>query len=101
MLSDIKGAKQTKRYLDSWKEIAVFLNRSVRTVQRWEREEHLPVHRHQHRKRGSVFAFPSEITTWLETRDGPSLVRDGLETTSGTMDSSDLAMTSYVARRRC
>ena len=35
--------------LDSWKEIATFLNRGVRTVQRWEATEGLPVRRHQHR----------------------------------------------------
>ena len=31
--------------LNSWKEIASYLGRSVRTVQRWEREFGLPVHR--------------------------------------------------------
>ena len=35
--------------LDSWKEIAAYLNRGVRTVRRWEREEGLPVHRHASR----------------------------------------------------
>ena len=34
--------------LDSWKEIAAYLGRGVRTVQRWEREEGLPVHRLAH-----------------------------------------------------
>jgi hypothetical protein len=55
--------------LDSWKEIAVFLNRGVRTVQRWEHDEGLPVHRHNHRKRDTVFAFSSEIRVWLTSRD--------------------------------
>jgi TolB-like protein/Flp pilus assembly protein TadD len=54
--------------LDSWKEIAVFLQRGVRTVQRWEREEALPVHRHQHRKLGSVYAFHSEVSAWWASR---------------------------------
>jgi hypothetical protein len=40
--------------LDSWKEIAVYLNRDVTTVQRWEKREGMPVHRHVHEKRGSV-----------------------------------------------
>ena len=40
----------TNDRLDSWKEIAAYLNRSVRTVTRWEREESLPVHRHLHSK---------------------------------------------------
>ena len=54
--------------LDSWKEIATYLNRSVRTVHRWEKDEGLPVHRHQHRELGSVFAHRSELDAWLSTR---------------------------------
>ena len=43
--------------LDSWKRIATYLKRDVSTVQRWERREAMPVHRHLHDKLGSVFAF--------------------------------------------
>ena len=43
--------------LDSWKEIASYLKRGVRTVRRWEREEGLPVHRQVHRVLGSVYAY--------------------------------------------
>jgi TolB-like protein/thioredoxin-like negative regulator of GroEL len=50
--------------LDSWKEIAAYARRSVRTVRRWEREEGLPVHRHVHRTLGNVYAFRSEIDDW-------------------------------------
>jgi hypothetical protein len=53
--------------LDSWKEIASYLNRGVRTVRRWEREEGLPVHRQQHRILGSVYAYRSEIDAWRKT----------------------------------
>ena len=42
--------------LDSWKEIARYLNRDVRTAQRWEKTDELPVHRHLSAKHGSVFA---------------------------------------------
>jgi hypothetical protein len=54
--------------LDSWKEIAVFLRRGVRTVQRWEMTEGLPVRRHDHMKRGSVYALRSDIMLWVRTR---------------------------------
>jgi TolB-like protein/Tfp pilus assembly protein PilF/predicted DNA-binding transcriptional regulator AlpA len=54
--------------LDSWKEIASYLGRSVSTVQRWEHEEGLPVHRHVHGKLGSVYASKAEIDAWWETR---------------------------------
>ena len=55
--------------LDSWKEIAAYLNRGVRTVRRWEREEGLPVHRHVHRVLGSVYAFKSEVDAWRGSGD--------------------------------
>lgn len=54
--------------LDSWKAIAAYLNRDVRTVQRWERREELPVHRHQHDKLASVYAYRSELRQWQASR---------------------------------
>ena len=54
--------------LDSWKEIAVYLDRDVTTVQRWEKREGMPVHRHLHDKRGSVYALTSELDTWRQGR---------------------------------
>ena len=54
--------------LDSWKEIAVYLRRDVKTVQRWERREGLPVHRLHHDKLGSVFAYRGEIDAWVAER---------------------------------
>jgi len=58
----------TSDRLDSWKEIAAYLRRSVRTVTRWEREEGLPVHRHLHSKSGTVYAYKPEIDTWWTSR---------------------------------
>jgi TolB-like protein/Flp pilus assembly protein TadD len=54
--------------LESWKEIAAYLSRSVRTVKRWERLEGLPVRRHLHRHSSSVWAFTSELDAWTLTR---------------------------------
>ena len=54
--------------LDSWKEIAAYLKKSVRTVHRWESEEALPVHRHLHQSSGTVYAFKSELDTWWASR---------------------------------
>ena len=51
--------------LQSWKEIASELNRSVRTVQRWERELRLPVRRVGKGSRGCVVAFRNELDRWL------------------------------------
>jgi TolB-like protein/Tfp pilus assembly protein PilF len=54
--------------LDSWKDVAAYLKRDVSTVQRWERREGLPIHRHQHDKLGSVYAFRHELDQWREAR---------------------------------
>jgi len=54
--------------LDSWKKIASYLKRDVSTVQRWERREGMPVHRHLHDRLGSVFAFRSELDAWWQGR---------------------------------
>ena len=54
--------------LDSWKEIAAYLQRDVSTVMRWEKTEALPVHRHQHGSRASVYAFRGELDTWRAAR---------------------------------
>ena len=54
--------------LDSWKEIAAHLKRDVTTVRRWEKREGLPVHRHPHERRDSVYAYRREIETWWKGR---------------------------------
>ena len=54
--------------LDSWKEIAAYLQRGVRTVRRWEKEEGLPVHRQVHQVLGSVYGYKSEIEAWRQRR---------------------------------
>lgn len=56
--------------LDSWKAIATYLDRQVRTVQRWEKEEGLPIHRVPHKKQGSVYAFKSELDAWRQRSPG-------------------------------
>jgi TolB-like protein/Flp pilus assembly protein TadD len=60
--------KHPGKRLDSWKEIAVYLNRDVTTVQRWEKREGMPVHRHVHDKRGSVYALTGELDGWIRIR---------------------------------
>lgn len=60
--------------LDSWKEIAAYLKRDVRTVQRWEREEGLPVQRLHHKKQGTVYAQKSDLDAWMQQR-GSSVQR--------------------------
>jgi Tol biopolymer transport system component len=65
--SDVDASPAGER-LESWKEIATYLNRSVRTLHRWEKEEGLPVHRQLHKELGSVFAYKSELDAWARAR---------------------------------
>src|SRR5260370_29025216 len=58
--------------LYSWKEFAAHVGREVRTVQGWEKNEGLPVHRHQHARQGSVYAFKAELDAWREARKSVS-----------------------------
>jgi hypothetical protein len=59
--------------LQSWKQIARYVGRTERTVQRWEQAFGLPVHRPSGKCRSSVMALTQEIEEW--TRGKPSLVQ--------------------------
>lgn len=59
--------------LQSWKQIAKYVGRTERTVQRWEQEFGFPVHPPSGKSRSSVMALVTEIEEW--TRDRPSLVQ--------------------------
>src|ERR1051326_7684702 len=57
-----------QKTLESWKQIAAYLDRSERTVRRWEVTERLPVHRREHEKQDTVFAYRHEIEAWSRLR---------------------------------
>ncbi|HVI08175.1 MAG TPA: hypothetical protein VND65_07750 [Candidatus Binatia bacterium] len=80
---------------DSWKEIARFLVRSVRTVQRWERTERLPVRRHEHTKGGTVYAYPSELAKWLRARES-----EGIRRTRGELEQQCANLRALTKRQR-
>lgn len=61
----------SRERLDSWKEIAAYLHRDVTTVQRWEKREGMPVHRHLHDRMGSVYGFRAELDAWMRSRKTP------------------------------
>ncbi len=63
--------------LDSWKEIAAYLRRDVTTVQRWEKREAMPVHRHVHDRVGSVYASRAELDSWMRSRNLSTGQEDG------------------------
>jgi pentatricopeptide repeat protein len=72
MADPLLGTQPSQRssgeQLDSWKEIAAYLGRDVTTAQRWEKREGMPIHRHVHDKRGSVYALSRELDAWRQSR---------------------------------
>jgi hypothetical protein len=52
------------RRLTSWKAIAAYLGREVRTVMRWEKDRGLPIHRGPDGRSGVVFADKDELDAW-------------------------------------
>lgn len=59
---------ENQRLLESWKEIAGYLGRSVRTCRRWEADLNLPIHRLDGTPSARVFAYPEEIDRWLKEK---------------------------------
>jgi hypothetical protein len=58
-----------KQRLDSWKEIADYLGKSVKTCRIWEKKFELPVHRiNKKSARARVFAYKKEIDEWFQKR---------------------------------
>jgi hypothetical protein len=55
--------------LTGWKEIAQYVRRGVRTVQRWEYEFSFPVHRASNGSHHTVLAVPSEIDEWVRRQE--------------------------------
>ena len=53
--------------LNSWKEVATYLGRGIRTVQRWERELGLPIRRPRGKLRSPIIAFRPELDHWLQS----------------------------------
>lgn len=64
MKPEIQAPPRPERVLSCWKDIANYLHRDVRTVQRWERSRGLPVHRLPGQGKNAVYALPTEIDSW-------------------------------------
>lgn len=65
------NADEKQRLLTSWKEIAAYLGKGVRTVQRWEQDFGLPVRRPMNASHKAILAFPEEIDAWARSGDVP------------------------------
>lgn len=86
--------------LNSWKDIATYLGRGVRTVQRWEAELQLPIHRPRGKNRSAVIAFREELDQWLsrtplECHNSDKESRDALRAIAQEMQ--ELALQLFAA----
>jgi Tol biopolymer transport system component len=95
-----QSVKPPEDRLDSWKEIAVYLNRDVTTVQRWEKREGMPVHRHLHDRMGSVYASRAELDAWAHSRNLPAAQENGNNspTSSPAAPPLRLAIPTFLTR---
>jgi len=84
--------------LDSWKEIAAYLNRDVTTVQRWEKREGMPVHRHLHDRKGSVYAFRAELEAWAGSRNLRAAQENGSNAPAPSEPPPRAAISTFLAR---
>jgi len=65
-----------KEILSGWKDIAHYLGKGVRTVQRYERQMGLPVRRPSGNHSGSVIAIKSELDSWIRSSPTAQEYRD-------------------------
>jgi predicted DNA-binding transcriptional regulator AlpA len=63
-----------KPILNTWKEIAQYVGRSARTIQRWERDLGFPVHRPHGRSRSAILAIPAEIDAWVKNTPHSTII---------------------------
>lgn len=89
MATEERNSSGKGRRLDSWKAIAEYLGREVRSVQRWETERALPVYRIPGQGRGVVFAYSGELDDWLERRQDGAEVPILVEKTVGVAEDSE------------
>jgi hypothetical protein len=68
--STVIGA-EARPVLSSWKEIATYFGKGIRTVQRWERNLGLPIRRPNGHNNGIVLAYPDELKDWTNFRPVP------------------------------
>ncbi len=88
MKSD-REVTEPPQFLSGWKEIANYLGKGVRTVQRYERDLGLPVRRPARRARGSVVITRAEVDAWVAA----SPIRDAFRLSGPMPQIASLAKT--------
>ena len=83
----------SRQILNGWKEISSYINRSVRTVQRWEARLGLPVYRPALKDRSAVMAFSDEVDRWISRASPDMGEEDAVLNGNGRNDADYLAGT--------
>jgi Tol biopolymer transport system component len=91
------GEESPGERLESWKEIAAYLSRTERTARRWEKTEALPVFRHTHAKRDSVYAYKRDLDAWRRAR----ITRRDEEGSSATPDAKNSGRSRLALASAC
>lgn len=87
--------------LTSWKEIAQYLGRGVRTVQRWETEYGLPVRRARGETHHAVLALPDELDAWLRLHAaGQQFEMEGLRSEVARLRAENAFLKQELCSRR-
>ena len=69
--------RDAPRQLHGWKDISAYFGRSVRTVQRWERDFGLPIRRFGMGRAEVVHAYVEELDRWKATAEAEAAGRAG------------------------
>lgn len=83
--------------LTSWKDIARYMGKGVRTVQRWEQDFGLPVRRPCGSNKKAILARPCDLDAWVAMRC-TSRTQHGMGRADKRKDSGDEADGSQPAR---
>jgi hypothetical protein len=78
----------SRQILNGWKEISNYIERGVRTAQRWEALLGMPVYRPALKDRSAVVAFSDELDSWIS------------RTTPDTRNANDKMSKEVLARVR-
>jgi hypothetical protein len=87
--------------LTSWKEIAKYVSKGVRTAQRWERELGFPVRRTKPGTKSTVLAIPGEIDAWVQLQQFPDGQLGSVESERTALFRSLNALRSENRELRC
>jgi hypothetical protein len=77
-MTPLDSSHQRAEVFTCWKEIAAYLQAGVRTVQRWEHEEHLPVRRPTGTSAGIVSASRADLDLWLAARQNANSIQENI-----------------------